>query len=288
MSGLAVFYTRRMGQQREVADGLIEAFRRDGAVCVRGAFSSGDLAQVEQAIEQNLASPGERALIASRPDDPGRFFEDFCNWQRLPQIEAIVRTSPASAIAGELMGAQRVRFYHDHVLVKEPGTVQRTPWHQDQPYYNVNGAQTCSVWLPVDPVPRVSTLEFVAGSHLGPWLMPRTFMDNQAKWFPDGALDELPDIENDRSGFEIIGWELDPGDAVFFNMLTLHCAGGVEGPQRRRALSLRFLGDDVTHAPRAWTTSPDFPGLSEELEAGAPLEHPLFPVVWEREAREGR
>ncbi|MSO96537.1 MAG: phytanoyl-CoA dioxygenase [Thermoleophilia bacterium] len=277
-----------MGQQREVADGLIEAFRRDGAVCVRGAFSSGDLAQVEQAIEQNLASPGERALIASRPDDPGRFFEDFCNWQRLPQIEAIVRTSPASAIAGELMGAQRVRFYHDHVLVKEPGTVQRTPWHQDQPYYNVNGAQTCSVWLPVDPVPRVSTLEFVAGSHLGPWLMPRTFMDNQAKWFPDGALDELPDIENDRSGFEIIGWELDPGDAVFFNMLTLHCAGGVEGPQRRRALSLRFLGDDVTHAPRAWTTSPDFPGLSEELEAGAPLEHPLFPVVWEREAREGR
>ena len=116
------------------------------------------------------------------------------------------------------------------------------------------------MWLPVDPVSRAATLEFVAGSHRGPWLMPRTFMDNEAKWFPEGALDELPDIESDRGGYEIIGWELEPGDAVFFNMLTLHCAGGVEGPQRRRVLSLRFLGDDVTHAPRPWTDVARLPG----------------------------
>jgi len=277
-----------MEEQLAAADERVEAFRRDGAVCIRDAISASDLSLVEEAIEQNLASPSDRALVASRPDDPGRFFEDFCNWQRLAGIEAVMRTSPAAAIAGRLMGSEQVRFYHDHVLVKEPGTTQRTPWHQDQPYYNVEGAQTCSVWLPVDQVSRTATLEFVAGSHLGPWLMPRTFMDNQAKWFPDGALDELPDIESDRSAFEIVGWELEPGDAVFFNMLTLHCAGGVDGPRRRRVLSLRFLGDDVTHAPRVWKTSPDFPGLVDELAPGAPLDHPLFPVVWEREARMGR
>jgi hypothetical protein len=62
-------------------------------------------------------------------------------------------------------------------------------------------------------------------------------------------------------------------------MLTLHAAGGAT--RRRRALSLRFLGDDVTHAPRRWKTSPDFPGLADELSAGAPMEHALFPVVWE-------
>jgi ectoine hydroxylase-related dioxygenase (phytanoyl-CoA dioxygenase family) len=267
---------------RVVDPTLVEAFRRDGAVCVRGAFSPEELSLVEAAIEENLAAPSDRALVASRPDDPGRFFEDFCNWQRLSGIEEVMRASPAAAIAGELMGAERVRFYHDHVLVKESGTTQRTPWHQDQPYYNVEGAQTCSAWLPVDPVSLGSTLEFVAGSHLGPWLMPRTFLDNQAKWFPDGALDELPDIEADRSAFEIVGWELEPGDAVFFNMLTLHCAGGVDGPRRRRVLSLRFLGDDVTHAPRSWTTSPDFPGLADALPAGVPMNHALFPVVWER------
>ena len=99
-----------------------------------------------------------------------------------------------------------------------------------------------------------------------------------------GALDELPDIESDRSAYDIIGWELEPGDAVFFDMLTAHCAGGVEGPHRRRVLSLRILGDDVTHAPRDWRTSPEFPGLADELAAGAPMDHPLFPVVWERTA----
>jgi ectoine hydroxylase-related dioxygenase (phytanoyl-CoA dioxygenase family) len=263
-----------------VDSAVVDAFRRDGAVCVRQVFSSAEVALAERAIEHNLAHPSERALVASRPDDPGRFFEDFCNWPRIPELERFIRESAAAAVAGQLMGVRHVRLFHDHVLVKEPGTVQRTPWHQDQPYYNVDGRQTCSVWIPVDPVPRASAPEFVAGSHLGPWLMPRTFMDNRAKWFPVGSLDELPDIEADRDAFPILAWALEPGDAVFFNMLTLHCAAG--SATRRRALSVRLLGDDVTHAPRPWKTSPEFPGLVDELPAGATMDHPLFPVVWER------
>ena len=65
-------------------------------------------------------------------------------------------------------------------------------------------------------------------------------------------------------------------------MLTLHAAGGVAGPQRRRVLSVRFLGDDIVHAPRPWATSPPFPGLADELPAGAPMDHPLFPVLCRR------
>ena len=259
---------------------LIEDFRRDGAVRVRGAFTPDEVALVERGIERNLAEPSERALIASRDDDAGRFVEDFCNWQRIPEYEQFIRNSQAAAVAGQLMGTGRVRLYHDHMLVKEPGTRQRTPWHQDQPYYNIAGSQTCSLWMPVDPVSRQSTLEFVAGSHLGPWLMPRTFMDSQARWFPEGSLQDLPDIEADRDAFPIVGWELEPGDGVFFHMLALHAAGGVGGDHRRRAFSVRFMGDDVVHAPRAWRTSPEFPGLTEQLAEGAPMDTPLFPVLW--------
>jgi ectoine hydroxylase-related dioxygenase (phytanoyl-CoA dioxygenase family) len=261
---------------------LVEAFRRDGAVCVRGVFSADEVALVERGIERTLAAPSERALVASRPDDPGRFVEDFCNWRAVPEYEEFVRVSPAAQIAGELLGSERVRLFHDHTLVKEPGTTQRTPWHQDQPYYNVEGAQVCSLWMPVDPVDRASTLEFVAGSHAGPWLMPRTFMDAEARWFPEGSLTELPDIDADPDAYPIVGWELEPGDAVYFHMLTLHAAGGVT--RRRRAFSVRLLGDDAVHAPRPWRTSPEFPGLADELPAGAPMEHPLFPVLWERAA----
>ena len=37
------------------------------------------------------------------------------------------------------MGSETARLFHDHLLVKEPRTAQPTPWHQDQPYYNVSG-----------------------------------------------------------------------------------------------------------------------------------------------------
>jgi ectoine hydroxylase-related dioxygenase (phytanoyl-CoA dioxygenase family) len=109
--------------------------------------------------------------------------------------------------------------------------------------------------------------------------MPRTFQSNQARWFPEGSLADLPDIEADRSAFPIIGWALEPGDLVAFHMLTLHASAGVDADRRRRVFSARFLGDDMRHAPRRWKTSPEFPGLADELPAGAPLDHALFPVL---------
>ena len=271
-------------QQRlneRLSDQDVADFQRDGAVCIRQLLNADEVALLREGIDSNLAAPSPRAKVASRPDDPGRFFEDFCNWQTIPQFERLVRETPLAPAAQRLMQSPTVRLYHDHVLVKEPGTRQRTPWHQDQPYYNIDGMQNISMWIPVDPVPRPATLEFVAGSHLGPWLMPRTFMDNQAKWFPEGSLQDLPDIEADRSAHHILGWDIAPGDVVCFHMLALHGAGGFEGPGRRRVFSVRFLGDDTRHAPRPWTTSPDFPGLADTLPAGAPMDHPLFPLLVE-------
>ena len=183
-------------------------------------------------------------------------------------------------IAGLLMKSDVARLYHDHLLVKETHTRQETPWHQDQPYYNIDGKQNCSMWIPVDQISREATLEFVAGSHKGPWLMPRSFRDNEAKWFPEGTLAELPDIEADRKRYPIIGWAVEPGDIVCFHMLTLHAARGSDPGRRRRVFSIRFIGDDTTHAPRNWRTSPPFDDLETELPFGAPMVHPLFPVVW--------
>ncbi len=257
----------------------IAQYRAEGCTVVRDLFSADEVETVRRGIDRNLADPGPLFAVASRDEDPGRFVEDFCNWQRIDEYRQIAFESRAADVAGALMGSSQVRLYHDHLLVKEPGTQQPTPWHQDQPYYNVEGVDNCSMWMPVDPVAAESTLEFLAGSHLEGWLMPRTFVDMQAKWFPEGSLGELPDVEADRASFPIRGWALEPGDAVFFHMLTLHHAYGVPGGKRRRAFSLRFLGDDATHAPRPWRTSPEFPGLVDELPAGEPMDHPLFPVL---------
>ena len=262
----------------KVGADLAEAFRRDGAVVLRGVIDAELIDVLRTGIEANLASPSPRAKIASGDGDPGLFIEDFCNWRENESYWRFIFESDLGGIAGQLTGARQIRLYHDHMLTKTGGTRQPTPWHQDQPYYNIDGSQTCSFWIPVDPVDRESTLEFVAGSHNGPWLMPRTFRDAQAEWFPEGSLAELPDIDAQREAFNILGWALKPGDVVAFNMLTLHAASGSN--RMRRVFSLRLIGDDVRHAPRPWATSPDFPQLAEELPQGAPMDHPLFPVVW--------
>ncbi len=269
-------------------DAQCEAYAADGAVVLRGLLDAREVDELRQGIDANLARPSPRAIVASLPDDPGRFVEDFCNWPDNPHYRRVIFETVLAPVAARLMRSRSARLYHDHMLTKEPGTRQPTPWHQDQPYYNVEGMQNVSFWIPVDRVSRASTLEFAAGTHLGPWLMPRTFMTHEARWFAPGSLAELPDIEAGRRAtppsHRILGWELEPGDAVAFHMLTLHAAAGVEPGRRRRVFSVRFLGDDMCHAPRRWKTSPDFPGLADELPAGAPMAHRLFPLLWEAAA----
>lgn len=261
--------------QRAITPQTVKDYQSNGACVIRGLFTPSELSALAAGIDTNLADPSPRHKVASSSSDPGWFFEDFCNWQSYPAYSEFLFNTPAPSLAAALMAPQEeVRLYHDHLLVKEKGTRQRTPWHQDQPYYNISGRDNVSLWIPLDPVPVSSTLEFVRGSHSGEWFLPRTFKDNLAKWFPEGSLRDLPEVKDE----EVLKWSLEPGDCVAFHMLTLHAANGTES--RRRAFSVRFMGDDTRHAPRQWVTSPEFPGLREELGEGERMEHGLFPVVW--------
>ena len=145
-------------------------FQRDGACLIRGLLTPPELERLAEGVEQNLAAPSERAVEGGGETGSGRFFEDFRNWTRIPAYEEVIRGSRIGEIAGRLTGSRQVRLHHDHLLVKDPGTTIRTPWHQDQPFYDIDGSDTVSLWIPLDPVPRESTLEFVAGSHAqGTW-----------------------------------------------------------------------------------------------------------------------
>ena len=263
----------------QLPETAVADYQREGAVVLRGVLNSEQVERLQHGIEHNLARLSPLAQVASRADDPGKFTEDFCTWQNNPAYTDILRKSALPAVARALMQSQSVRIYHDHMLVKEPGTRQTTPWHQDQPYYNVSGRQNISFWMPVDPVPLESTLRLVAGSHSGTWYMPRSFRDKQSKWFAEGTLDELPAIDAQPEKFRQLAWALQPGDAVAFHMLTLHSSGAVSPQQRRRVFSARYLGDDMRYAQRPWRTSPPFTGLSERLADGAVLDDALFPLL---------
>ncbi len=149
------------------------------------------------------------------------------------------------------MGSSSVRFFHEHVLVKEPGATEPTPWHHDDPYYGIDGMQNVSMWIALDPVPASSGLQFIAGSHLsGRRFVPRKFIDQSPYGDADDRFELLPAGDALIDGQRLLGWDVEPGDVLAFHYRTLHGAPGNSLSTRRRAVSLRWLGDDARFGDR--------------------------------------
>ncbi len=256
----------------------IEAFARDGAVFIPGLLRE-HVASLADAVEANMAAPSAFQRSYQPDDGTAQFFQDYCNWQRFDGYRRAIYESAMAEAAAALMGSGRARLFHEHVLVKEPGNSMKTPWHQDQPYYLVDGRQSVSFWVPLDPVPREIGVEYVAGSHRwGRDFRPQRF-DGSALYQGDTS-EAVPDMETRRDEFTVLGWSMQPGDAVAFDFRTLHGAPANFTKNRRRAVSFRWVGDDARFAKRPGRTSPPFPHLS--FEDGALFDGPEFPVVWPR------
>ncbi|MGJ8623812.1 MAG: phytanoyl-CoA dioxygenase family protein [Yoonia sp.] len=256
----------------------IDDYQQHGVVLVKGLFADW-VDTLRDGIATNMAEPGPYAAENLHDGETGRFFDDYCNWQRIAAFEAAARQSPAAEVAADLMGSQTCQMFHDHVLVKEPGTAKPTPWHQDSPYYFVEGQQTVSFWSPLDPV-RAASLRCVAGSHKWPKEVLPTRWLSETDFYPDDSA-FMPVPDPDVEGMEIVEYEMEPGDAVAFHFRILHGARGNEAAQRRRAFSLRLLGDDARYVERPGPTSPPFPGHG--MVAGQRLREDWFPVLFRRD-----
>jgi len=255
----------------------IDAYQKDGAILVRRLFKD-YVGSIRRGIETNMAEPGRYAAENLKAGESGRFFDDYCNWTRIADFEEVIRKSPAAAVAADLMQSKTVQIFHDHVLVKEPGTSKPTPWHQDSPYYFVEGEHTISFWSPRDPVDE-ATLRCVAGSHrLEKPVLPTRWLSEED--FYAGEDTYLPVPDPDAEGMPVVEWAMEPGDAVAFNFRTLHGARGNASASRRRAFSLRFVGDDARYVARPGPTSPPFPGHG--MKPGEKLREDWFPTIYAR------
>lgn len=255
----------------------ITEFQTKGVTIIRGLFAD-YVEDIRTGIARNMDEPGPYAAENLRDGDRGRFFDDYCNWQRIPEFEGVARNSPAAAVAADLMRSVTAQLFHDHVLVKEPGTSKPTPWHQDGPYYFVGGKQNVSFWAPVDPVTNAS-LRCVAGSHLWEKPVVPTKWLNDDNFYPDDDA-YIPVPDPDAEDMDVVEWQMEPGDAVAFNYWILHGARGNEAASRRRAFSLRFVGDDARYVERPGPTSPPFPGHG--MATGDTLREDWFPVIYSR------
>ncbi|HXQ45308.1 MAG TPA: phytanoyl-CoA dioxygenase family protein, partial [Caulobacteraceae bacterium] len=217
------------------------ALDEDGVVHLPGALTPGGLAMIEAAVERALANPSDHGRRFYQ-DEEATFFEDTGH-----RMIEVVREAGVAATVEALWGLFDFWYLGEQLFLKEGGHARRTPWHQDTSYLRMLGSQLVACWISLDPLPKSHCLEFVRGSHRGTLYNGSSFAahDDTAPLYKHSLLPRLPDIQAAREDWDILSWDVEPGDLIVFHLGTLHGGAGVEPGMRRRTVSLRFLGPNV-------------------------------------------
>jgi ectoine hydroxylase-related dioxygenase (phytanoyl-CoA dioxygenase family) len=233
---------------RTLTDDEIRRYREDGVIMIPNALDANWLSLIETGIEQARQAPSLLGRLMSRK--MRGYQMDIFLWKRVDALRDLVYYSPCARWAQQLMGSREVRFFYDQMFVKEPGTDAPTPWHQDLSFWPVRGEQICSFWIPLDPVNKDNSgLLYVKGSHR--WQQRyKAISPDYVAAIIDEEMDDVPDINADPGRYDLLHWDMQPGDILMFHPLTLHGSyGNTSRTRRRRALALRWTGDDVVYAP---------------------------------------
>lgn len=260
---------------------VMEDYRREGVMLLPQALHPEWLMLIELGLMRVMANPAQTKHRFYQ-GQPGEFIETVRNFDVTPEIQRLLYDSPIADILGAVIGSDNVWLYSEEFFIKEGGNCARTPWHQDLPYWPMEGNQVASMWITLDPLPPDETLEFVRGSHRETrydGFDPSAVGEDPTRPFYAQELPPLPDIEAQRSSWDIVSWDITPGDVIVFHPALLHGGGPTSRERRRRTLTVRCYGDDVVYAerPPSRPTVPLTPGLSLALDPGDPLRHPWYP-----------
>lgn len=253
----------------------IQRYHDDGVIMVKQAVDPNWLAMVEAGIEEARHNSSLLGKFMSRKVEGYQM--DIFLWKRIDVLRDLIYYGPFAHWAQQLMGSNEVRFFYDQMFVKEPGTDAPTPWHQDLSFWPIRGEQICSFWIPCDVVSRESSgLMYVRGSHKWPQRF-KAYSPDYVAALIDDTMDEIPDINGNPDQYDLVDWEMEPGDVLMFHPLTLHGSlGNASRVRRRRALALRWIGDDVRYAP----TEKRMPiHYRHDSEVGGPLRGAAFPRI---------
>jgi ectoine hydroxylase-related dioxygenase (phytanoyl-CoA dioxygenase family) len=267
-----------------ITEADIDAYERDGVVCLRGMFDDEWVTRMRNATMAYRAAGSGRLRVVQKEDEEAQFYSNVFMCGSDPDFLAFRDTSPAAKIAAALMRVDKVRFWYDQLFVKDPGTSAVTQWHHDLPFWPFMGEHLISIWVAFTPVTKATSgMEYIAGSHRwGKFYRPITPDEDPAFANPD--LEPCPNFSKraDDPELKFLSWDLQPGDCLCHHPLTVHGAGGNKSAdQLRIGLSIRFLGEDVQWDPRPYTVK--LPMEPAVPKGAYPADDQLFPVIWERD-----
>ena len=205
---------------RTLTDEEIRQYHEDGVVMLKQALAPNWMAMVEAGVEEARNNSSLIGKFMSRKVEGYQM--DIFLWKRIDVLRDLIYYGPCANLAKQLMGSNEVRFFYDQMFLKEPGTDAPTPWHQDLSFWPIRGEQICSFWIPCDPVNRESSgLLYVKGSHKWPQRFKAVSPDYVATLMDD-KMEDIPDINANLDKYELLDWDMEPGDVLVFHPLTLH------------------------------------------------------------------
>ena len=168
-----------------LSDKQIKDYQKDGVIIIKDIFKDW-IEPLRKGFEKVLNNPSKHGR-ENVNDNTGRFFEDYCNWERIMEFKDCIFNSPAAQIFTEATNSKLAQIFHEHIFIKEPGTNKETPWHQDMPYYCVDGNDTGSFWIPLDEVDKKNNLQLILGSHKWTKLIRPTKWSSNKSWYQDDS-----------------------------------------------------------------------------------------------------
>jgi ectoine hydroxylase-related dioxygenase (phytanoyl-CoA dioxygenase family) len=254
----------------------VAAYERDGAVKLGGVLGAAWVAFAAAAVDEARSHPGPLARFWRTDPAQSEFYEEAEVAERVPAIMAFICHSPAAELAAAMMRSRVASCVYDQIFIKEPGNVKGTDWHQDLPYFPAAGHQLCVFWMPLEHIDRDNCLEFVRGSHRFGQLYEFAKPSHKPLDLPP-----MPDVYASPEKYEIITWDMDPGDVIVFHLATFHGSRSrANVATRRRTLSTRWAGDDAVFFKqgRRIASTRRF-----NLQPGESLHNAGFPQPWPRQ-----
>jgi len=249
---------------RDDRDRLIEAYRSDGFVAVRGLIDPAELAPLAAAVDAAVArrKAGDTRSLAEKSRYEQSFVQCQYMWEDSPAIRPLTFHPDICRMAAALIGAGAIRLWHDQALYKEAGG-KSTQAHQDQPYWPIAEDATITAWIPLAEVDReTGCMGYVPGSHRD----ARQFIDIFA-----GDDSKGPQVE-DRAVFV----PARPGDVLFHHGRTMHMALPNRSGITRPAYTAIYFADGCTRGSGRAHPSVD----RTVIPIGAVIDGPATPIAW--------
>ena len=260
----------------------LSVFEKEGVVLLKKAINKNWRSILIDSIDKDIDEPGPFYHDYKTKSCKGKFHGSMRIWEHNEGFKKYCLKSPLPHFAAQLLNSKKINLFYDQLFVKEPECTNRIRWHNDLPYWPLRGWGVISFWVSLDKIRKENgSMEFIRGSHKwGKLFQPEHFAPGVSDPYEiNPEFEKIPDIESNRDKYDIISFDMNPGDLLAFNALVVHGSGGnLSKKHRRRGYAVRYTGDNVFYSKRMGSHK-DL--RNSQLEEGDYLTSGQYPIVLE-------